>query len=117
MELIGRSKNRWKQPYLIFGYKVPSLASSDMNYKDCFALYVLSSILSYGDNSRLSKELIRQKKVAYAVDSSYSLFARNDSLFLIDASPVSGINLKILKKKLKAFSTHTKKYGNEKRFG
>ena len=98
-----------KQPYLIFGYKVPSLTSSDMNYKDCFALYVLSSILSYGDNSRLSKELIRQKKLAYAVDSSYSLFARNDSLFLVDASPVSGINLKNLEKEIESILYSYKK--------
>ena len=65
--------------------------------------------MSYGDNSRLSKELIRQKKVAYAVDSSYSLFARNDSLFLVDASPVSGINLKNLEKEIESILYSYKK--------
>ena len=43
------------------------------------------------------------------VDSNYSIFARNDSLFLVDASPVSGINLKDLEKEIESILYSYKK--------
>ncbi len=82
-----------KPPYIILGYKVPSLNSKNVEDWECYALSVLSGILSEGENSRLLKSLVREKKLAASVDTSYSLFARNHSLFLIDANPNIGKSL------------------------
>ena len=52
-----------KPSYIIMGY-APSLNSKDIDTSECYALSVLSGILSSGQNSRLQKILVRDKKVA-----------------------------------------------------
>ena len=79
-----------KPSYIIMGYKVPSLNSKNIDTSECYALSVLSGILSSGQNSRLQKILVRDKKVASYADSGYSMFSRNDPLFLIDINPLVG---------------------------
>ena len=79
-----------KPSYLITGYKVPSLNTQNVEKWECYALSVLSGILSSGPNSRLQKVLIREKKLASYADSGFSMFSRKDPLFLIDVNPIVG---------------------------
>ena len=79
-----------KPSYLITGYKVPSLNTQNIEKWECYALSVLSGILSSGPNSRLQKVLIREKKLASYADSGFSMFSRKDPLFLIDVNPMVG---------------------------
>ena len=79
-----------KPSYLITGYKVPSLNTKNIEKWECYALSVLSGILSSGPNSRLQKVLIREKKLASYTDSGFSMFSRKDPLFLIDVNPMVG---------------------------
>ena len=79
-----------KPSYLIIGYKVPSFNSSSVKKWECYALSVLSGILSSGQNSRLLKTLVRDKKIASYADSGYSIFARKEPLFMIDVNPIVG---------------------------
>jgi zinc protease len=79
-----------KPSYLITGYKVPSLNTKNIEKWECYALSVLSGILSSGPNSRLQKVLIREKKLASYADSGFSMFSRKDPLFLIDVNPIVG---------------------------
>ena len=79
-----------KPSYLITGYKVPSLNTLNVEKWECYALSVLSGILSSGPNSRLQKVLIREKKLASYADSGFSMFSRKDPLFLIDVNPIVG---------------------------
>ena len=91
-----------KPSYIIMGYKVPSLNSKDIDTSECYALSVLSGILSSGQNSRLQKILVRDKKVASYADSGYSMFSRNDPLFLIDINPLVGEDTEKIQKELDA---------------
>ncbi len=79
-----------KPSYLIYGYKVPSINNRNVESWECYALSVLSGILSSGQNSILRKILIREKKVASSADSGYSMFSRYDPLFLIDVNVMAG---------------------------
>jgi len=79
-----------KPSYLIMGYKVPSLNNKEIESWECYALSVLSGILSSGQNSRLQKVLVKEKKIASYADSGYSMFSRNNPLFLIDVNPMAG---------------------------
>ena len=65
-----------------------------------YALSVLSGILSSGPNSRLQKTLIKEKKIASYADSGYSMFSRNDPLFLIDVNPMAGKKISTIETEL-----------------
>ena len=98
-----------KPSYIIMGYKVPSLNSKDVVPSDCYALSVLSGILSSGQNSRLQKILVREKKVASYADSGYSMFSRNDPLFLIDINPIVGEKTDKIRRELEKIIEDLKK--------
>ncbi len=89
-----------KPSYLILGYKVPSINNKKIDSWECYALSVLSGILSSGQNSRLQKILVRDKKLASYADSGYSLFARYDPLFIIDVNPIVGKKINSIKNEL-----------------
>ena len=89
-----------KPSYLIMGYKVPSLNNKQIDEWECYALSVLSGILSSGPNSRLQKTLIKEKKIASYADSGYSMFSRNDPLFLIDVNPMAGKKISTIEREL-----------------
>tara|TARA_B100001250_G_scaffold171901_1_gene148008 strand:- start:2308 stop:3603 length:1296 start_codon:yes stop_codon:yes gene_type:complete len=89
-----------KPSYLILGYKVPSLNTKNIDQWECYALSVLSGVLSSGQNSRLQKILVRQKKLASYADSGYSMFSRKDPLFLIDVNPMVGKKINVIESEL-----------------
>ena len=89
-----------KPSYLITGYKVPSINSKNIEEWECYALSVLSGILSSGQNARLQKILVKNQKIASYADSGYSMFSRQDPLFMIDVNPMVGASIDIIENEL-----------------
>jgi len=77
---------------LYMGFNVPSLTSTK-NPKDVYALRMLIGVLDEGASARLESRLVRDKRIATAVNSSYNLFARGDGLLTITAIPADGYSL------------------------
>ena len=75
-----------KLPYVMLGYKVPSLATAENDWEP-YALSVLAGVLDGGRSARLSKRLVREKELVSAAGAGYNLFARYPTLFLFDATP------------------------------
>ncbi len=75
-----------KLPYLMLGYKVPSLATAKEDWEP-YALSVLAGILDGGRSARLSKRLVRDKELVASAGAGYNLYARYPTLFLFDATP------------------------------
>jgi zinc protease len=86
-----------KLPYLLMGYKVPVLNTSD-DETDVYALEVLSGILSGGNSARLPSNLVRGQEVASSVNAGYDLNARLATLFLFDGTPSAKHSLEELEK-------------------
>ncbi|MFK7794101.1 MAG: M16 family metallopeptidase [Gammaproteobacteria bacterium] len=75
-----------KLPYMIIGYKVPSLKTVE-DKREAYALSILSGILDGGRSSRLSKNLVREKEVAASAGAGYNLYAARNDMFLFDGTP------------------------------
>lgn len=75
-----------KQPYLIMGYKTPSISSAEKNWEP-YALEVLAAVLDGGDSARLSRELIRGKEIAVVADAEYGAYSRLPDMLLLDGTP------------------------------
>ena len=81
-----------KIPYLIMGYKVPSLMTVD-DEADAYALEVLAGILDGGNSARLSDRLVRGKQIATSASAGYSLSARHETMLTLSAIPADGVSL------------------------
>ena len=88
-----------KLPYLIMGYKVPSLNTAKQSWEP-YALEVLAGILSGGDSARLPKELVRGAQMAASADVSYDMISRQSGLFIFDAIPSAKFSLADIEKAL-----------------
>lgn len=99
-EKVNSIKIDGKPSYLITGYKVPSINTANIEKWECYALSVLSGILSSGQNSRLQKVLIKEKKIASYADSGYSMFSRQDPLLMIDVNPMVGVGIDLIENEL-----------------
>ncbi len=73
-------------PAIIEAYHVPAHES-----QDCFALDLLSVILSAGKSSRLYKKLVIEKRMVVDVDASYDLLSFDPTLFWISAQMRPGV--------------------------
>ncbi len=82
-------------PYLIMGYKVPTLTKDASNWEP-YALEVLAGILDGGRSSRFSKHLVREQEVAASAGAGYGLYGRYGDLFLINGTPAQGHDVKEL---------------------
>ena len=82
-------------PYMLMGYKVPSYKTAKEDWEP-YALDVLAYVLSGGSSSRFSKSLVRKQQIAVSADTGYGIFSRLDELFLIDATPAKGYDVKQL---------------------
>jgi len=73
-------------PYLLMGYKVPSLKTAEISWEP-YALEVMAGILDGGDSARISKELVRGSQIVSSAGAGYDLYNLQDTLFLLDATP------------------------------
>ena len=78
-----------KLPYLLMGYKVPSLKTSPSEW-EAYALEVLAGILDGGSSARLPSHLIRGKEIAVSAGAGYDMTSRMSELFTLDATPAEG---------------------------
>jgi zinc protease len=78
-----------KEPYLLIGYKAPALGHADEPWEP-YAMEVLASVLDAGASSRLSRELVRGKRIAASAGASYSAFTRLPSMLILDGRPADG---------------------------
>jgi zinc protease len=78
-----------KLPYLMMGFKVPSLVTATESW-EAYALEVLAGVLDGGNSSRFSSRLVRGSEVAVQAGAGYDLYARQATLFLLDGAPNTG---------------------------
>lgn len=81
-----------KLPYILMGYKVPSLKTAEQE-SEAYALEVLAGVLDGGSSARLASELVRGKQIAVAASAGYGLSSRLSELFMLDATPAEGKTL------------------------
>lgn len=82
-----------KEPYLLFGYKTPTLRDLRDNGGatwEAYALEMLASVLDGGASSRFSRNLVRGQQIAADADASYSAFSRLPGMLLFDGTPAKG---------------------------
>lgn len=88
---------------MVMGFRAPSLITVDPKQtEDIYALHVLSAVLSSGQGSRLYNELVRTKKIASHVSTSYNPLLREDSLFAWLGQPADGVTLEQLEQEFMA---------------
>lgn len=75
-----------KLPILFLGYNTPILQTVKESWK-VYALNVLAYLLSGGDSSRFSKNLVRGSQIAVSADVSFDPFTLHEDLFVISAVP------------------------------
>lgn len=98
-QLGGRSitvKAPAKLPYMLMGYKVPVVNTATEEWEP-YALEMLAGILSGSGSARFPRELVREKQIAAGVTAGYDLFARQEDLFVIDATPAEGHSIEELR--------------------
>lgn len=76
--------------YLITGFQVPSLVTADDQW-EAYALDLLASLLDSGENTRLNKNLVRQRKIAARISVEYELYAHTQTRFIIQGVPNTGL--------------------------
>ena len=85
-----------KLPYMLMGYKVPVVNTATEEWEP-YALEMLTGILSGSGSARFPRELVREKQIAAGVTAGYDLFARQEDLFVIDATPAEGHSIEELR--------------------
>lgn len=86
-------------PYLVLGWKAPSLSSLD-DPADAYALIVAAGALDSGEASRFARDLVRGRELASSTSSRYSPFTRLDTLFTVAAVPTAGTDMATLESAL-----------------
>lgn len=80
-----------KVPALYLAYNVPSLLTGQPGQAE--ALRMLAGVMDEGMSARLETRLVREQRVAAAVNSAYDAFDRGDTLFMLTAVPAPGRTL------------------------
>ncbi|CAG9175173.1 pitrilysin family protein [Cupriavidus respiraculi] len=78
-----------ENPYLVMAYKVPRLNDVEKDV-DPYALEVLAAVLNGYDNARLTRQLVREQRLADDVNVGYDSVNRGESLFVLDGTPANG---------------------------
>lgn len=86
-------------PYLMMGYKVPSLVTAE-DKNEAYALEVLGGILNAGESARLARGLVRGQELALGAGASYNLYSRLQTLLTLSAVPVAGVTVEQLQQAL-----------------
>ncbi|HSH29115.1 MAG TPA: pitrilysin family protein, partial [Thiohalobacter sp.] len=87
-------------PYLLLGYKVPVLLTAENEWEP-YALEVLAGILDGGQSARLARILVRDRQLVAEAGAGYDLYGRQQSLFLLDATPAEGVDVEAVEKALR----------------
>jgi zinc protease len=88
-------------PYVIIGYKAPTLKTTNENWEP-YALDILKSILDGGNSARLNRDLIRGSHLATKVSASYNPNSRLEGMFVLSGNPTSGCSITDLEHALRA---------------
>jgi len=89
-------------PYLIMGYKAPSLVPGDLENADAHALDVLAYVLSGDSSSRLSRRLVRERRIALEAWAGYDALSLYPGLFMFGGMPAEGTSVEELAEAFKA---------------
>ncbi len=90
-----------REPYLIFGYKTPVVATADAQWEP-YALDMLASILDGGSSARFSRNLVRGREIAVSAGAQYGAFSRLSGMLLVDGTPAQGHDMEALEQALLA---------------
>ena len=82
-------------PFLVLGYKVPVLNSTD-NRDEVYALELLAGLLDGGNSSRFSKNLVRGSQLATSVAANYNMYALYENLFTLSAIPARDTSMEAM---------------------
>jgi zinc protease len=88
-------------PYLMMGYKVPVLNTASEDWEP-YALEMLAGILDGSNSARFPRELVREQQIAVGVNIGYDLFARQEDLLAIEATPAQGHEIEEVKLAIEA---------------
>ncbi len=75
-----------KSPYLLFGYKVPTLGETPDSWEP-YALEMLAAVLDGGSSARFRRELIRNQRVAASANARYNAVVRLPGMILFSGIP------------------------------
>jgi len=79
-----------RQPYLIMGYKVPTVGGGAAEEWEPYALEMLVAVLDGGSSARFARNLVRGQEIAVSASAGYSAFTRLSNVLLLDGSPAEG---------------------------
>lgn len=89
---------------LYMAWNVPSLVTS-ADTTETYALSLLQSVLHGQISSRLNRKLMREQKTLAAVNVSYEMIQRGDTLFTITAIPQQKVSLRQAQQAIQAVIT------------
>jgi zinc protease len=78
-----------KLPFIAMAWKVPKLKDVDKD-REPFALEVLSTVLDGHDAARLTKDLVRGRKIAQSAGAGYDGTVRGEAVFTLEGQPAEG---------------------------
>lgn len=84
---------------LMMGYSVPVLQSAQEQYVP-YALLLLRDYLAGSDDGLLVRRLVREKKLAVEINTSYEVSMRLDTQFVLGAIPAPGVSLDTLQQNI-----------------
>lgn len=84
-----------KLPYLLMGYDVPTLTTTD-NPQEIFALILACGLLDQGNSARFAKTLVRGSQIAAQASCMYDPFKKYETQFFLSGVPSEGHTVKQL---------------------
>ncbi len=87
-------------PFLIMGYKTPSVVDAEAAWEP-YALEMLLGILDGGTSARLTRELVRGQQIAASIGASYDSFSPHQEVFSISATPAQGVSVATLEQAIR----------------
>jgi zinc protease len=96
-----------QNPFVMLAYKAPVLRAelgpltpAHEPARDLVALDVLSTLLDDPGTGRLTQRLIRDERIAVSVNAGTDGIARGPGLFVLDATPATGVSLATLEARI-----------------
>lgn len=89
-----------KLPVVALVWQAPRLIEPATE-SDPYALEILAGVLDGHASARLNQSLVREQRIATEASAGYDAIARGPGLFFLDASPVEGKSVDLVKSALK----------------